>query len=293
MSLINLTNNVAIFSISSLNYISYARTLFGSVKEFHSDDVDMYLLLVDELDGSVDPDSEPFKIIEAKNINISEFETMSFKYDIMELNTAVKPFFIRNLLKAGYKKIIYLYPDIMVFDRLDLALNLLDSHSIVLTPHITMPIHDDLRPSEQDFLKTGIYNLGFIALSNTEESFKLIEWWCLRCGSLCYNEPETGLFVDQKWINYVPGLFESVYILRNQGYNMSYWNLHERVLINYRVNNSEQLCFYHFSGICFDDLNSISKYQNRYTLLQRPELTDLFELYRDKVLANGYHNSKR
>jgi len=40
-------------------------------------------------------------------------------------------------------------------------------------------------------------------------------------------------------------------------------------------------------------LNSISKYQNRYTLLQRPELTDLFELYRDKVLANGYHNSKR
>src|SRR6266581_2383968 len=120
MSLINLTNNVAIFSISSLNYISYARTLFGSVKEFHSDDVDMYLLLVDELDGSVDPDSEPFKIIEAK-------------------------------------KIIYLDPDIMVFDRLDLALNLLDSHSIVLTPHITMPIHDDLRPSEQDFLKTGIY----------------------------------------------------------------------------------------------------------------------------------------
>lgn len=287
----NKLNDKAIFTIASINYIAYARTLFDSIRTLHSDEVDLYLLLVDEVDGKIDINNETFAIIEAKDIEIIDFKKMAYKYAIMELSTAVKPFFIKQLLENGYNKILYLDPDILVLDRLDLVFDLLDSYSIILTPHITSPINDAFRPSEQDFLKNGIYNLGFIALSNTTDSIKLSEWWCSKCEVECYNEPETGYFVDQKWINYVPGLFESVYILRHKGFNMAYWNLHERYLNENIVNTDEKLYFYHFSGINFEDLKSISIYQNRYTLEQRTDLIELFELYKNKMIQNGFYET--
>lgn len=285
-------NRTAIFTISSINYISFVRTLFDSIRSLHFNEIDLYLVLVDEVDDKIDLSNEIFTTIEAKDLAIADFNKMVYKYDIMEMNTAVKPFFIKRLLNQCYEKVIYLDPDILVLERLDYILDLLNSYSIILTPHITTPINDLLRPSEQDFLKNGIYNLGFIALSNTQDAHKLSDWWSLRCELECYNEPETGYFVDQKWINYAPSLFESVYILRHVGFNMAYWNLHERSLDNYIVNNDAKLHFFHFSGIDFDSINIISRYQNRYTLHDRPDLVELFEIYKIKIMSNGFNKTK-
>lgn len=286
-------NNTAIFTIVSKNYIAYARTLLGSVKDLHPD-VDLYLLLADEIDGKFEPKDEIFQVLEASQIGIPEFTKMSFMYDILEFNTAVKPFFMKFLIDKGYRKIIYFDPDIMLFRRLDPILDLLDRNSIVLTPHITRPIPQDGKlPSEREFLTAGTYNLGFIGIGNDENSRKMVQWWCDRLAESCFTEMETGLFVDQKWINLVPGMFGAVYIYKNRGCNMAYWNLHERSLADdLMVNQVEPLIFYHFSGINLNDLNPISKYQNRYTLKERSDLSSIFELYRDKLLSNNFQASR-
>ena len=39
---------------------------------------------------------------------------------------------------------------------------------------------------------------------------------------------EEGLFVDQKWIDLVPGFYPDVGIIHHPGYNVAYWNLHCR-----------------------------------------------------------------
>jgi hypothetical protein len=287
-------HDIAIFTIASNNYLAYVRVLMNSIKEFH-DDVDLHLLLADEVDGAFDKTAEAFHVKEARELGIPSFEHMAFTYDILEFNTAVKPFFIKYLFEQGYKKVIYFDPDIVLVNRLDELFGLLDSYSLVVIPHMTVPIPegDHALPNEQQLLLLGTFNLGFIALSASPETITFYDWWCRKCATACYVEVETGLFVDQKWINAVPGFFESVYILRHKGYNMAYWNLHERILNGLMVNGVDPLVFFHFSGIVLHDLNLISKHQNRYTLDTRKDLVEIYERYRDLLLENGHDLTKQ
>ncbi|MHB9057056.1 MAG: glycosyltransferase family protein [Paludibacteraceae bacterium] len=278
-----------VFTIASQNYIAYVRTLLNSVEQQHPES-DRFLLLVDEPDAAFDLSRDSFTVVLAKDIGIESFNEMSFKYDIMELNTAVKPFFMKWLLQKGYKKVVYFDPDIMLFNSMDIIFKCLENYSIVITPHITSPIpfSDKFIPGERDYLSVGTYNLGFIAISESDESHDFLNWWAERCQYECFSEVETGYFVDQKWINLVPGLFNSVKILRDPGCNMAYWNLHERYLDNGVVNKKYPLVFFHFSGIDPIRIGQLSKYQDRYTLESRADIRELFELYRKKINDNGY-----
>ena len=131
---------------------------------------------------------------------------MAFRYDVMELNTAVKPFVLAHLLfERGIDRVLYLDPDILVLSTLDPVFRELDACSIVLTPHATRPYQDAKQPDEISLLRTGAYNLGFIGVAKTEESRAMLNWWQERCREHCVVQPEDGLFVDQKWIDLVPG----------------------------------------------------------------------------------------
>lgn len=286
-------HNTAIFTISSNNYFAFAKTLLQSVREFHND-LDLFFLLADEVaDDKTLNNNDLFHVCLVKDIGIQDYKKMAFAYDIIEFNTAVKPFFINYLFNQGYKKVIYIDPDILVCNRLDTALDALNDHSIVITPHQLAPVKDvdsfiPYLQWEQSALATGIFNLGFIGVANTEEGRYFVDWWSNRCNFICYVDNETGLFVDQKWINLASCFFPSTYILRHKGYNMAVWNLHDRVLINNRVNGVEPLVFYHFSSIDMIDPEIISKHDKTLKLKDRPDLIDLFHSYREKVNNNGY-----
>jgi hypothetical protein len=76
---------------------------------------------------------------------------------------------------------------------------------------------------------------------------------------------------------------------------MGYWNLGERQLI--KINNVyyiddkiglHPLVFYHFSGYDYTKLNSISKYQNKYSFEIMPVLKELFDYYGHLLQENGH-----
>ncbi|HLE43419.1 MAG TPA: hypothetical protein VJB36_05355 [Methylomirabilota bacterium] len=73
-----------------------------------------------------------------------------------------------------------------------------------------------------------MYNLGFIGLRRDGKAESLLDWWGRRVYDKCLMAPRAGLFVDQRWIDLVPGLFEGMHILRDPEYNVAYWNLAER-----------------------------------------------------------------
>lgn len=289
--------DIAVFTIASKNYISYARVLMKSFLSFHSD-CDCFVLLVDKIEDYFDPSKEVFHTVEIEQLDFTERERFIFKYSIMELNTAVKPFFFDHLFrKFNYGKVIYFDPDILILKDLRALFEILDSHSIVITPHCTSPIPDDGKQlSEIDIMRAGCYNLGFIALSKYEGVRGFLKWWQDRLYKYCYSAPEMGLFVDQKWIDLVPALYDGVHILKHPGYNVAYWNLHERILEvadgQYRV-NGKPLTFFHFSGIDMNNFGRISKYQNRYRLCDIENLKELFTEYSDMVISADYHKTKR
>ena len=284
-------NDIAIFTIASRNYFALAKTFLDSVKKAHPSGVSLYLFLADEGGDVLAGEDVPFQIVEAKDLPIPNFKQMAFQYDIMEFNTAIKPFCFSYLFCKGHAKAVYFDPDIMVFRPLNLVFSQLDSSAMVLTPHITEPLaeSDQFHPSEQVYLRVGTYNLGFIAVSGNNEGKRFIDWWGRKCAEECFKEMETGLFVDQKWVNLALGFFTDINICRDKGLNMAYWNLHERKLgSDLMVNGEFPLIFYHFSGINITAPDDISSHQNRYSLTTRTDLAGIFRSYCDTVLKNGY-----
>lgn len=278
-------------TIVSKNYLAFARTLCNSFKQFNPD-APFYVLLVDELRGEFDASVELFELIEVQSIGIENFKQVAFKFNILELNTDVKPSFLKFLMRErSIQKVLYLDPDILVTSSLKPVFDSLEQNQIILTPHCVSPITDDLRPSEQDFLEAGIFNLGFIGIKDTLETRRFLEWWAQRCLTLGFSEMRSGLFVDQKWCNLVPCMFDRVGIVKDVGWNMAYWNLHERQLAKHGniwvVNDRYPLLFFHFSGIAVDEGNQIARHQNRYDLVSRPDLREIFHEYRDILQKNG------
>ena len=280
-------------TIVSKNYLPFARVLARSFLEQHPEGR-FVVLLVDRVDGAFDPADEPFELMLAEDLGIPEFTTFAFKYSILEINTAVKPFLLQRLFAEGAGKLLYLDPDILVVSPLTELLERLDEANIVLTPHLTSPIDDGRHPSEMSILQAGSFNLGFIGLAASPAADALLVWWGERMLEHCVVEIERGLFVDQKWIDLVPGLFEGVSVLRHPGYNVAYWNLHDRELSvpepapEGSEVNGEPLRFFHFSGFDPEKVGRVSKHQNRYLLSDRPELVPLFSHYGELLLAAGY-----
>jgi hypothetical protein len=291
-------NKTAVFTTSAANYFAFSRTLLNSVREAHND-VDLYFLLADDV-ADVGPflDPDTYEVVTVDNIGIPDYRKMAFVYNLVEFNTAVKPFFIQHLFAKGYEKVMYIDPDILVLDRLDAALDALDEHSIVVTPHHLEPLSniDGFKRDmtwETSALGTGIFNLGFIAVANTEEGRAFAGWWANRCRYFCFVEASTGLFVDQKWVNLAPCYFKSLHILRHKGYNMAVWNLHERRLVDGRVNGETPLVFYHFSSFDINDEVTISKHKPRITFAERDDMRSLFARYRQTLLQNGHKDFVR
>ncbi|MGC9124026.1 MAG: glycosyltransferase [Thermoplasmata archaeon] len=288
-------------TIVSKNYLSFAFTLMESFKEKHPE-YDFKILLCDMWENledlelflrNIDNIIPIYSLKMELNMSYLLLEEMLFKYNVLEMNTAIKPFFLEYLLKLGYEKVIYFDPDILVLHRIDEIFDLLDNYNIVLTPHILTSLPDDgKKPDDLNILKSGLYNLGFIAIKKSIETLKFLRWWQEKLKDYCFMKVEEGLHVDQKWIDFVPIFFKEVYILKDKTYNVAYWNLHERKIniINDTLTiDGEPIKFFHFSGFSVDNESSISKHQNRFTLKDLKELNNLFILYRNKLIRNGYY----
>ncbi len=282
-------------TIVSPNYFAFARTLAASYIAQHPEQRFFVLIVADLTDPTPFQSDAALTPVMLHEVGLAAVRTEAMKYDILELNTNVKPTFLRHLLtRYSLDAVLYLDPDIFVYAPLTPVFESLRTGAAVLTPHMTASVFDGRSPSEQDLLYNGTYNLGFIGLSGSAEGLRLLAWWEHRCLALGFSEGRTGLFVDQKWANLMPALFEGVVTSRDVGLNMAYWNLHERTLVNeagnWTVRNDRgetvPLRFFHFSGIDLDDPANLSNHTDRFTLTGRPDLQSLFAAYRSAVAQN-------
>jgi hypothetical protein len=281
----------AICTIIAKNYLAHARCLTDSFLAQHPEG-QVFVLLVDEPDDSLDLSRERFTTVRADRIGIPDFRQMAFRYTVLELSTAVKPFFLEYLFRTyALKKLLYFDPDIYFYARIDEILAALDGYGILLTPHLTSFDPEDDPRADLFILLAGVYNLGFIGLADHPELSRLLSWWQKKLAKDCIVDQNNSLFVDQRWMDLVPAMFSSVCIHRDPGCNAAFWNLHYRRIepteSGYRVNGSP-LKFFHFSGLIMDNLDAISKHQERFTLNDLGHLKPLYYGYRDALLANGY-----
>ncbi|MFL5844081.1 MAG: glycosyltransferase family 4 protein [Solirubrobacteraceae bacterium] len=272
------------------NYLSFARVLTRSFLEHHPEGT-CTVLVIDGPDARIDPAAEPFDVILPKDIGLPDFQRMTEDYDVTELSTAVKPWLMRTLLER-HGTVSYFDPDIRVYDRMDELQGLIEEHGIVVMPHFTGPIPlDGKRPSENDILIAGTYNLGYLGLGDTDQARDMLDWWSERLERHCLIDPARGFFVDQRWIDLVPGRYDRTEIYRDPGHDVAYWNLpHREVGLDggrYTV-NGRPLRFFHFSGFDPRTRHLLSKHQDRISLADDPVLAQLCRDYAQELVDEGF-----
>jgi hypothetical protein len=242
-------------SITS-NYLPKARVLARSVKR-HAPDAVFHLLLSDDPPAGWSLADEPFDtVLGVGDLRIPQADAWVFKHELVEMCTAVKgPGALEIVRRHRPDKLIYFDPDIVVLSSLEGLNRELDTHSVLLTPHLTAPelTARGVLDNEISALKHGIYNLGFLGFRCSGEGLRCMQWWSDRLLEHCRDDIPGGLFTDQRWADHMPGLFDGVRVLREPVYNVATWNLSNRAITGScpgsLLSNGQPLVFYHFSGL--------------------------------------------
>lgn len=302
-------NSIAYFTICSRNYLPTAKVLLSSLRD--NTEKDIYIFICDS--GHHSKKINKFleglnvKVVNVQDMNISNFDDFIFRYSILEINTAIKPFAFDYLSKK-YQKIFYFDPDIAVDSSTQEIESLLDENDAILTPHITSPYRDRKNPNINDITNSGVYNLGFLGLKPSGAK-NFLDWWKDKCRYQCYSDIDNNLFTDQRFCDYIPSFVAKTYIHKCPSANIAYWNLHERN-ISFKdgkyYSNKKEAFFFHFSGLVHDSnylFKKLSKHENRFKgnigkgLLKRincylKEIRENFELFESIGISDEYHLNK-
>ena len=213
-------------TIVARNYLAQAEVLADSFQKFHPD-IEFYTLVID---GGEDDRRHPGvgTVVLAEDLGLKPrlLHDMIVMYDVMEFATALKPAMLQWLIRKNSAAVAYLDPDIKVFADLTDVFEAAVEHEIVLTPHTLDPVPRDGKIlAEAAIMQAGIYNLGFIAVGAA--GYRFLSWWHERLKTDAIVDVANGLFTDQRWIDWVPSLFNHV-ILKDRGLNAAYWNMHDR-----------------------------------------------------------------
>lgn len=255
-----MSNNCA-FTICTKSYVGYVSALKDSIKKY-TDDIDFFIIVADEIDSEVDI---PENVFVAKSLlkSISEEKWLeyTFKYNLTEFCTCIKPSSFLYFFNNGYERVCYFDPDLYFFDNPNVIYNYLNKYMVIVTPHcVNMEITERKDSAEFDARISGIFNFGFLGLSNTTKTNDFLKWWHNRLDDKCFFDSMNFLCTDQKWGDLLPCYFNSdeLYISRNMGWNLAPWNFFEREIIckdgiwfvKNRYNNDalEKVLFAHYSG---------------------------------------------
>jgi hypothetical protein len=248
---------VLCYSSFTFSYLNRARVLFQTLRRFHPD-WELVALITDRPPPgfAFDPAAEPFdRVVWADELGIPEFQSWLFKHDVVEVCTAVKGPFLHQACGSGADAVIYLDPDTALFESLSPLEDWLEDHDILLTPHLVDPNEtpEAIRDNDLSASRTGIFNLGFVAVRTRGEGARFARWWNDRLLDWCYDDMPNGLFVDQRWCDHTPALFDRVKVVRDPGYNVASWNLSTRTVAVEKDGrltvNGQPLRFWHFTKL--------------------------------------------
>lgn len=291
------------FTIVAKNYIGLAQILGKSIKK-HTENVDFFIFVADEFEQ--EGISLELNILIAKdtlNIDGQQWTDMSFKYDLTEFCTSIKPSCFEYIFSQGYEKAIYFDPDIYVFSSIEEIYKVLDNYDVALTPQIA-GIHIDYTGEHPEWAMNvnGTFNLGFCGIRKSPKGERVVQWWKKRLSDNAFADRSTGNFTDQKWMDWMPGLLgnESLYVFHQLGMNMAPWNYFERELISekgrlfvkYRTEDcSDQerhpLVFIHFAGYDYEKLKQgIISRKRIENLSEYEDLRYATDIYRQEIMEN-------
>lgn len=286
----------AIVTLVTRNYAHYAQVLLASCRAEHPE-ATLFVCYADRPPADWHETVPGTKVVYGDELGVPDWNTFTFQYTPFELSCALKPHLLRHVMNHGYDEIVYLDGDMRIYGPLTPVFDALGGATLVLTPHLLAPLpDDDERPHEQAFLVSGTYNAGFLAVRSDARSRRFLDWWSSMVAVRCYTDLAASLFVDQKWLDLVPGLFEGVHVLRDPGLNAGHWTLSQfrfgpladtsRTRSGVAVGESP-LVLFHFSRMTPANPDEYLTSQTRVRLADIPALERLVRDYHAALETAG------
>lgn len=293
-----------VFTIVAKNYIGLAKILGLSLEKYDTD-IKFYIFVADEFDKYDQHINVTENVIQAKDVtgySEDEWTDMTFKYDLTEFCTAIKPACFQYIFRKGYDYAIYFDPDVFIFSSINDIFLKLETYDVVLTPQIA-DIHIDFKGEHPEWAMNvnGIFNLGFCGMHNTSITRDVLMWWRTRLIDNCFADRTVGNFTDQKWMDWMPGFLgnDHLYVFHSLGMNMAPWNFFERELFtkgdNIYVKNrcgdvdyhEDKLMFIHFAGYDYQKMkNGIISRKRIEELNEYEDLIFATDIYRKALMDN-------
>jgi len=290
-------NQVAIVSVTTRNYLYRVQALFEAVAE-HLPEAQRIVCCADSWEGAGMVEDNLFEVIEAASLGIPRYSQLALALNPTALCCLLKPFIAKHAFeKHSIQKVIYIDNDIGLYRRPVELLNLLDTKSIVLTPHHLHSLPENSIPNEENLCRFGLCNAGIFGVSRQTESIEFLNWWANWMLEPRRLHVHTGY--DQVWMNYALPYCPNHAVLRDPTYNVAFWNLQERKFEAHDEGffcDGKQLKAFHFS--CFDENHSNrlvgpkTEWSFPHDDAQRKIASDIFDKWnragRSESLSLGY-----
>ncbi len=192
-----------------------------------------------------------------------------------------EPRLLANALADGAEIAVYLDPRMALHGPLDLALSLAREHGVVLTRRTGTIPDDGESPGFADLLEAGRIDDAFVAVARGAAPDHFLRWWAERIDD----------DQDKPWLDLAPDLFADVFVLDDAGYNVSFWNLHERPLEHSgqsTLAGGRPLRSFHFDGFRADRPYWLSDHATRVRVVDDPVLSELCGEYGRRLRAAGW-----
>ena len=276
-------SRTALVTVVTRNYLHYARVLAESCQRWQPD-MPLTVLLADRLPTHVSHSQQLARVLFADQLGIADWNRFSFQYTPFELCCALKPYAMQALFAQGFERVVFIDSDLALYAPLASIEQALQNYSIALVPHLHRPLpRDGRKPLENNFLNAGTFNGGLVACRNDPQGQQFLQWWGEHLRHDCYVDVAGGVFVDQKWLNLVPGLFPSLAVVRQPGCNAGHWTLSQFPLSGnceqgYCVGEYPLECF-HFSNFLPSNPLEFMHSQTRVSFQSSPALHQLVRDY--------------
>lgn len=275
-------SGMAVCTCAAGNYMAFVRVLAESFRRFHPG-IPFYVLLGDKQKPKKWTKAAGVSVVKLHDLKIPGVKDLLRRYDRKQMMTAMKPTMLRYLLDCGYETVLFLDPDMWVTDTLEPLLQEVANHSLTLTPHVGPAFAMAGRTDqEKALLLAGMFNGGFVGVTNREETRQFLSWWDGRLRTHCFEAVREGFHFDQRWLDLAPCFVADLHLMRDPGCNVAYWNLPELdvrlVPEGFRVNGSP-LRLFHFSGFNPDNPDLVTRYLPGVYEEDMCPVPELFEQY--------------
>ena len=213
------------------------RLLAATLREHHPE----LALTVVALPGAVAPlrGERGMTVLDAEALGDDDLLEAVWDKSPNAVARAARPLLVARLLAEGAEGVLLLPPDGEVRGRLVELEAALADRDAILVPRLVGSLPDDgERPDAGDLLEAGDVDDALVGVRATEGGRKLVDWWAARgLDAIRRRTPPpsaAGAAADGPEGPSVLGAavraFAAVDTLDDAGYDVSFWNLHERPL---------------------------------------------------------------